>query len=247
VYQRLLRDSPHDMVPQLRNLLGTFLFSGDDIDRPVRVLSGGEKSRLGLARLLLRPSNLLLLDEPTNHLDIASREALIEALREFPGTLVVVSHDRFFVDLLATRVIALSHGRAEVYEGNYSEYLWSREHRAESEGDGASAGAADLTTGPIPASSEEQRRRDDWKNRRKESNRRQKLEKEISEAERLVGELERSVQDIEQRLANPDGSEGVEALTRLAKDHETRNADLASAMSRWEALHAELATLDASG
>ena len=114
------------MVPHIRNILGGFLFSGDDIDKPVRVLSGGERTRLAVARMLLRPSNTLLLDEPTNHLDLDSKDVLLEALEDFGGTLIFVSHDRYFVDKLATKVIEIGGGEALVYPGNYEEFLWSR-------------------------------------------------------------------------------------------------------------------------
>ena len=110
VYQTLAGDAPIHMVPHIRNILGGFLFSGDDIDKPVRVLSGGERTRLAVARMLLRPSNTLLLDEPTNHLDLDSKDVLLEALEDFGGTLIFVSHDRYFVDKLATKVIEIGDG-----------------------------------------------------------------------------------------------------------------------------------------
>ena len=110
VYQTLAGDAPIHMVPRIRNILGGFLFSGDDIEKPVRVLSGGERTRLAVARMLLRPSNTLLLDEPTNHLDLDSKDVLLEALEDFGGTLIFVSHDRYFVDKLATKVIEIGNG-----------------------------------------------------------------------------------------------------------------------------------------
>ncbi len=130
VYQTLAGDAPIHMVPSIRNILGGFLFSGDDVDKPVRVLSGGERTRLAVARMLLRPSNTLLLDEPTNHLDLDSKDVLLEALEDFGGTLIFVSHDRYFVDKLATKVIEIGGGEALVYPGNYEEFLWSRKQRA---------------------------------------------------------------------------------------------------------------------
>jgi ATP-binding cassette subfamily F protein 3 len=129
VYQTLAGDAPLHMVPSIRNILGGFLFSGDDIDKPVRVLSGGERTRLAVARMLLRPSNTLLLDEPTNHLDLDSKDVLLEALEDFGGTLIFVSHDRYFVDKLATKVIEIGHGRALIYPGTYEEFLWSRKQQ----------------------------------------------------------------------------------------------------------------------
>ena len=117
VYQTLAGDAPIHMVPNIRNILGGFLFSGDDVDKPVRVLSGGERTRLAVARMLLRPSNTLLLDEPTNHLDLDSKDVLLDALEDFGGTLIFVSHDRYFVDKLATKVIDIGGGDALVYPG----------------------------------------------------------------------------------------------------------------------------------
>ncbi len=116
------------MVPAIRNLLGGFLFSGDDIYKKAGVLSGGERTRLAVARMLLRPSNTLLLDEPTNHLDLDSKDVLLDALEDYGGTLIIVSHDRYFVEKLATKIIEIGHGQALVYPGTYKEFLWHKEH-----------------------------------------------------------------------------------------------------------------------
>src|SRR5688572_301813 len=131
VYETLASGSPLHMVPAIRNILGGFLFSGDDVYKPVRVLSGGERTRLAVARMLLRPSNTLLLDEPTNHLDLESKEVLLDALADYGGTLVFVSHDRYFVERLATKIVEISRGDALVYPGTYKEFLWHKEHPQE--------------------------------------------------------------------------------------------------------------------
>ena len=128
VYETLASGSPLQMVPAIRSILGGFLFSGDDVYKPVRVLSGGERTRLAVARMLLRPSNVLLLDEPTNHLDLDSKEVLLDALADYGGTLVFVSHDRYFVERLATKIIEIAGGDALVYPGTYKEFLWHKEH-----------------------------------------------------------------------------------------------------------------------
>jgi ATP-binding cassette subfamily F protein 3 len=107
----------------VKNLLGSFLFSGDDADKKIRNLSGGEKSRVMLACILAQPVNFLVLDEPTNHLDIDSREVLLSALQEFEGTVMIVSHDRYFLRAIANRVFEIDHGHLRVYEGHYDEYL----------------------------------------------------------------------------------------------------------------------------
>jgi ATP-binding cassette subfamily F protein 3 len=128
VYETLTSGSPLQMVPMVRNILGGFLFSGDDVYKRVKVLSGGERTRLAVARMLLRPSNTLLLDEPTNHLDLDSKEVLLDALVDYGGTLIFVSHDRYFVERLATKIIEIGNGTALVYPGTYREFLLHKEH-----------------------------------------------------------------------------------------------------------------------
>src|SRR5688572_29311187 len=126
VYETLSAGSPHTMVPMIRNILGGFLFTGDDVYKKAGVLSGGERTRLAVARMLLRPSNTLLLDEPTNHLDIDSKEGLRDALADYGGTLIFVSHDRYFVEKLATKIIDVGEGKATMYPGTYEAFLWSK-------------------------------------------------------------------------------------------------------------------------
>jgi len=123
VYEEMTQASTTTMVPMIRTILGGFLFEGDDVHKKVSVLSGGERNRLALAKMLLRASNVLLLDEPTNHLDLDSKEILLEALSDYGGTLVFVSHDRYFVDRLATKVIEVGGGEAPVYPGGYEDFL----------------------------------------------------------------------------------------------------------------------------
>src|SRR6185369_11445431 len=128
---RILEDisgvAPRATQTELRNLLGCFLFSEDDVFKPIGVLSGGERNRYALARMLLHPSNFLLLDEPTNHLDLRAKDVLLESLEKFSGTVVFVSHDRYFIDKLATRVFEVADGAVHVFPGNYEDYLWRKE------------------------------------------------------------------------------------------------------------------------
>src|SRR4029077_5893312 len=129
--QRILDDlgkvAPSSRETDLRNLLGCFLFSGDDVFKRIGVLSGGERNRYALLRMLLHPANFLLLDEPTNHLDMRAKDVLLKALTDYNGTVVFVSHDRYFIDKLATRVLEVGDGRVEVYPGNYEDYRWRKE------------------------------------------------------------------------------------------------------------------------
>jgi ATP-binding cassette subfamily F protein 3 len=155
VYEEMTSSSPMGMVPMIRTLLGGFLFEGDDVYKKVAVLSGGERNRLALATMLLRPSNVLLLDEPTNHLDLDSKEVLLDALADYGGTLVFVSHDRYFVDRLATKVIEGGGGAAPVYPGGYEDFLYWKVQREAGEtaalaeprsGHDADDGVASVTT-----------------------------------------------------------------------------------------------------
>ena len=135
VFEQMQKDFPHETQGALRNLLGAFQFSGDDVDKKIRALSGGEKSRLVIARMLLEPPNFLVLDEPTNHLDLATKEMLVEALRGFEGTMLFVSHDRTFLRGLSNRVLELggesgTDAEPHVYPGSYVEYVERTGHEA---------------------------------------------------------------------------------------------------------------------
>ena len=131
LFEDLSSHAPNMGTSELRGLLGSFLFSGDDAFKKIKVLSGGERNRYALARMLVRPQNFLLLDEPTNHLDLRAKDVLLDALLEFQGTMVFVSHDRYFIQQLANKVIAISDKQVEVYPGNYEEFVWSRQKRDE--------------------------------------------------------------------------------------------------------------------
>src|SRR5436853_4763396 len=119
--------APRATSTELRSVLGCFLFSEDDVFKKIGVLSGGERNRYALARMLMHPSNFLLLDEPTNHLDLRAKDVLLESLEKFTGTVVFVSHDRYFIDKLATRVFEIGDGKVEVFPGNYEDYLWRKQ------------------------------------------------------------------------------------------------------------------------
>ena len=239
VYEELMADAPYDIVPQLRDILGAFLFSGDDIDKKVSVLSGGEKNRLALAKMLLRPANLLLMDEPTNHLDLFSKDVLLEALRAFPGTVVFVSHDRHFIDGLATRIVEVEDGKLTSYNGDYEYYL-------EKKGGGGVPGnigaEGDSTVSrlhsdpaplpPLPASKEErQRQREKEKRRQREDRQKQKL---LAEIESEISELESTLAALEKKMADPAFFADHEAA-RLGGEEHTRLSDrIAQLYGEWE-------------
>src|ERR1051326_2420806 len=141
----LFEAAPRSTQTELRSLLGCFLFSEDDVFKTIGVLSGGERNRYALTRMLLHPSNFLLLDEPTNHLDLRAKDVLLDSLQKFTGTVVFVSHDRYFIDKLATRVFEIGDGRVEVFPGNYEDYLWRKERKFAAL-DGEPSSAATLVT-----------------------------------------------------------------------------------------------------
>jgi ATP-binding cassette subfamily F protein 3 len=233
IWQRMLRETPLDAVPELRKLLGAFLFSGDDVDKKVSVLSGGEKSRLGLARLMLRPCNLLLLDEPTNHLDLNSREALLDALEDFPGTIIIVSHDRFFLDSLATRVLSLKHGKATSYKGNYSEFIWAAKYRVEESEEKNRETAQTVTD-------KKQQAREIYRLQKQLNNKAQRLRKDISDNEAMINDVENSIAGIESQLASPPPEFNADKIAEVSCRHAELNNDLDNAMKTWENLHSEL-------
>ena len=247
VYDTLGANSSTEMLPSIRNILGGFLFSGDDVYKPVRVLSGGERTRLAVARMLLQPSNTLLLDEPTNHLDIDSTNVLLDALADFGGTVVFVSHDRYFVERIATTIIEIGHGEAVRYPGTYQEYHWSKTQRATNKpGAGrrtapprGDAGRQTPTAQPGPpghASAKREERR-----RRTQSERRLKREqaareKRIGDLEQRIGDREREVRQIEKAMAAPGFYDDRQAAQPVVDRHQSLMWEVGDLMSQWEAL-----------
>jgi ATP-binding cassette subfamily F protein 3 len=236
VYQTLAGDSPIHMVPHIRTILGGFLFSGDDIEKPVRVLSGGERTRLAVARMLLRPANTLLLDEPTNHLDLDSKDVLLEALEDFGGTLIFVSHDRYFVDKLATKVIDIGRGDAVVYPGNYEEFLWSKRQR--STPPPAPEVRRPKPEAPKPQQSFEEKKRADAEVRktRKEAEARQRR---ISDLESRIAAAETEIKDLEARMSAPGFYENHAASKPVIDRHQALMWEVGDLMNQWEALQTE--------
>ena len=247
VYDTLGASSSTDMLPSIRNILGGFLFSGDDVHKPVAVLSGGERTRLAVARMLLQPSNTLLLDEPTNHLDIDSTNVLLDALADFGGTLVFVSHDRYFVERIATAIIEIGHGEAVRYPGTYAEYHWSKTQRATNRPEAGrrtapARGAAQRqrpTAPPAPRASVSASRED--RRRRARSDRRLKREqaareKRVSDLERRIGERERTIREIEEAMTAPGFYDDRQTAQPVVDRHESLMWEVGDLMGQWEAL-----------
>ncbi|HVC18619.1 MAG TPA: ABC-F family ATP-binding cassette domain-containing protein [Vicinamibacterales bacterium] len=253
VYETLAAGSPTDMVPAIRNILGGFLFSGDDVYKRAGVLSGGERTRLAVARMLLRPSNTLILDEPTNHLDLESKDVLLDALADYGGTLIFVSHDRYFIDRLATKVVEVGHGGAVIYPGRYEEFLWSRAHAGEAGPAQAAPGAAPdrhprqaqppaPPAGPVaPAAAQtasgnrEARKRNQADERRRDRERRARRAR-VEELETRIAEHEAAIKAIEASMAAPGFYEDREAAQPIVDRHQTLMWEVGRLMEQWEAL-----------
>lgn len=232
VFDTLDKVAVGDIRTKLRDILGAFLFRGDDVEKKVAVLSGGERSRLAMAKLILKPHNLLALDEPTNHMDIRSKEILKQSLNKYDGTLVVVSHDRDFLEGLVNKVFEFRDGRVREHIGGISEFLERR--RAESFSDierkpeavkEATVDQAGVTESVQPI---------DYKQQKEEEREIKRKRHAIEKCEKSIEMLELQIADAEKRLSeSPSGKE----LDELIKKYDVLKAELSSKMEEWEGLH----------
>jgi ATP-binding cassette, subfamily F, member 3 len=237
VYETLASGSPLHAVPAIRNILGGFLFSGDDVYKHVRVLSGGERTRLAVARMLLRPSNTLLLDEPTNHLDLDSKEVLLDALVDYGGTLIFVSHDRYFVERLATKIIEIGHGTAAVYPGTYKEFLWHKEHGQDRQErrEGQEPRAGEKRRSAPASTTHEQKKRVDA-DARKKSRAEQARKSEIDSLETRIAECEQAIKELEQTMAAPGFYDDRAAAQPVIDRHQSVMWTVGDLIRQWEEL-----------
>jgi ATP-binding cassette subfamily F protein 3 len=256
VYETLADGSPMHMVPAIRNVLGGFLFSGDDVYKKAGVLSGGERTRLAVARMLLRPSNMLVLDEPTNHLDLDSKDVLLDALMDYGGTLLFVSHDRYFVERLATKVVEVGGGKARLYPGTYAEFLWSQANGGSvpapattpASKPGAGSGRSNAATpaakasAPVPtqagAAGHEERKREAAE-RKKRERAVEALGTRIAELEARIAEKETEVKSVEAAIAAPGFYDDVAAAKPTLDRHQALMWVVGDLLSQWEMLQAE--------
>src|SRR5258706_4079748 len=248
VYETLASGSPNNMVPAIRNILGGFLFSGDDIYKPVRVLSGGERTRLAVARMLLRPSNTLLLDEPTNHLDLDSQDVLLDALVDYGGTLLFVSHDRYFVERLVTKIIAVGGRAALSFPRTSKEFLWHKEHPQETQRQDAQRGqdgqerkkqpAARMAAPPLqPKADHAEKKKADAEARRVQRAA-QAHQAKIDELEAKIANCENAIREIEQTMSAPGFYDDRTAAQPVIDRHQALMWEVGDLMHRWEELQA---------
>ena len=239
IFDDLSEASPKTPQVELRGVLGSFLFSDDDVFKRIGVLSGGERNRYALARMLLRPANFLLLDEPTNHLDMRAKDVLLEALRSFTGTVVFVSHDRYFLDNVATRVIEIGEGAVHVFPGNYEDYMWRKQGGAE-----RAPTLNDISAGIAPAETISQPAPDESAAtppaKRLNPMKLKQIQDKAERLEQQISDLESAILATEESLAN---FVSVEQSHQLSAKLEQQRAELDSAMSEWEQLTSQIGAI----
>ena len=265
LFQEVAAEDPAAGQTRVRSILGAFLFSGDDVDKKVRVLSGGERARVALARLIIRPGNVMLMDEPTNHLDLDSSEALAESLKSYDGTLMFVSHNRSFVRKLATRIWDVSGGKVETYPGTLDEYMESSRRRREGEPEAGLKGEKALKDARpthvqvvagkgkpaapvVPAAANEPKQKD----RRREAelrNERNKvlgpLKKKVAEMEARIAGLEAEQKARSAQLADPATYADDKLRASLLNGYQQDADKLEELTRRWEITVAELEQVEA--
>lgn len=216
---------------QIRNTLAAFLFTGDDVFKLIRDLSGGERGRVSLAKLMLSESNFLILDEPTNHLDIASKEILEDAVNAYEGTVLYVSHDRYFINRTASRILELSGGQLTGFLGNYDYYL---EKKTGDLPNGDLAVKNTVSKAPAPPSEGMQ----DWKAQKEQQAKQRKKENDIRKCEEEIAKLEEKDKQFDNEMALPENATNVAKLQELTKEKESISARLEELYEKWETLEA---------
>jgi len=228
IFDDLAELSPRSTQTELRSLLGCFLFSADEVFKRIGVLSGGERNRYALLRMLLHPANFLLLDEPTNHLDMRAKDVLLEALSKYTGTVVFVSHDRYFIDKLATRVFEIGDGRVEVYPGNYEDYRWRKGGGAARLQEAVAAAPAAVQpvngNGAAPAES---------KSKRLNPIKRKQMEDRVRELEQEITRMEAAIVECESALQTFVSANETQRLTQELERHKR---SLQAKVREWEEL-----------
>jgi ATP-binding cassette subfamily F protein 3 len=245
VWEEIFSMAKDEPISFLRGLLGAFLFSGQEVEKKVSVLSGGEKSRLVLAKMLMRPANLLLLDEPTNHLDIAAREVLERALREFKGTLCLITHDRHLINAVANKVVEVNAGRLALYPGNYEDYQYKKEL-------GKKEAGVENVAGPPPVRPEARERsaRRSKEQKRLEAEARNRFYRETQELRQKIQDVELGLEQANQemesmalRLSDPEVYRKGENIPGLLQAHADAKKRVESLTAEWETLAQRLEQL----
>jgi len=233
-------------VTEIRSLLGAFLFRGEEVDKKVQVLSGGEKSRLALAKMIVQPANLLILDEPTNHLDMSSQEVLQEAMAQYDGTIIIVSHNRHFVNSFVNKVLEIKNGCATLYEGNIEDYLYKLKNLEAArqiklqEGTDNDAVQED--------SSVKQRgraaRQEQARVRQEKSRKINPLKKDVEQAEENIAGMETRKKELEQVMADPELYRDQDKFAECSKEYISLERKLKRMYQRWEEVQAKIDAIE---
>jgi ATP-binding cassette, subfamily F, member 3 len=244
-YEEVNAVDPQAGVTRVRTVLGAFLFRGDDVDKKVRVLSGGERARVALARMLIRPGNFLMMDEPTNHLDLGSAESLAESLSSYDGTVLFVSHNRSFVKRLATQIWNLEEGKVEVYPGTLDDYLYAVRQRQEQEGQ-AKAAAEKAAQDKGGRENERDRKRREAEQRQLRSKVLKPLKERIATLEKKIEQIEAKQKETTDQLSDPTVYADTARRGKLLSTFEEHKAELLKLTSEWESASLELEEKEAS-
>lgn len=234
LFEEISDDYPTLTNTEIRNTLAAFLFTGEDVFKQIKSLSGGERGRVSLAKLMLSESNFLILDEPTNHLDIMSKEILEDAINGYTGTVLYVSHDRYFINKTATRILDLNQKTLTGYLGNYEYYLEKKEEQL--------ARISAMTAGTAAqalanqSSSTDSETKQDWKSQKEQQAAKRKKENDLKKCEERIEQLENRNAEIDELMASPDVCTNVARLQELNQEKETNEAELESLYEKWETL-----------
>ena len=238
LFEEISDEYPTLTNTEIRNVLAAFLFTGDDVFKQIKMLSGGERGRVSLAKLMLSEANFLILDEPTNHLDIMSKEILEDAINSYSGTVLYVSHDRYFINRTASRILELENGSFTGYLGNYDYYLEKKAENTLSvpETDGAFPPAAGGRREGNPSSSAASSLKQDWQSQKEALAAQRKKENALKRCESEIERLEKRSMEIDEEMTRPDVCTNVAKLQELAREKEQIEENLLLQMEEWESL-----------
>ncbi|MDZ7344590.1 MAG: ATP-binding cassette domain-containing protein, partial [candidate division KSB1 bacterium] len=251
ILEELAAVTPQLTPQQRRTLLGAFLFSGDEVSKPIAVLSGGEKARVALAKLLARPANLLVMDEPTNHLDMLSRQVLEDALADYEGTLIFISHDRGFINAIANRIVEIREGKLRSFPGNYDDYLWRKEQEAAA----AALPAAQLAhpteaRNQAPPEAVVRHKKEDRRARaeriQERSRRLKPLQEKLLALESEIAVLEKEKHDLTNALCDPAVMAEAALYPQKLKRHHEIECRLQESYNEWASLSEQIEAVQAA-
>ena len=233
IFEEISDDYPSLNNTRIRNVLAAFLFTGDDVFKQISELSGGERGRVSLAKLMLSHANFPILDEPTNHLDIQSREILEETLQNYTGTVLYVSHDRYFINQTATRILDLTKGGLNSYSGNYDDYLEKKEHPSV---DSSGGFEAEKDVSEAPSMPSKPAGKDDYMRQKEEQAKERKRQNQIKRLEDRIQEIETRLAELDELLGREDIATDVARLMEINNEHETLDEELLQCMEDWESI-----------